>query len=370
MIPTIISQQEESLAINGSIVIVGAGIIGLDVAFALSERGFGPSITVIAEYLPGDTAPLYTSLWAGCNYSGVSGSSENQLRWDRMGYSHLAKLAVEKGHDAYVVRTPSIEFWDEGIPGNKLDDIRDYLEDFVVLPTESLPDGVKSGISFTTLTINAPKHLEFLVQSLKNLGVTFVRQKLSHIHTPFGSKETKLAFNCTGNASQQLLGVGDSKCYPTRGQVVHVKAPHIKYNIMRHGKDYFTHVIPRPISDGTVILGGSRHPANSDINAYFDETESILARTRQLCKELDQQPFEVLGAFAGLRPSRQGGPRIEREEIIVNDVKRLLIHNYGADGTGFQAGYGMATDAVNKAEDMLSEILATTSSNIDDHMKV
>ncbi|KAJ4855617.1 FAD dependent oxidoreductase domain-containing protein [Trichoderma breve] len=138
---------------------------------------------------------------------------------------------------------------------------------------------------------------------------------------------------------------------------------------MRHGKDYSTHVIPRPMSDGTVILGGSRHSANSDTNAYSNETESILARTRQLCKELNQQPFEVLGAFAGLRPSRPGGPRIEREEIIVNDVKRLLIHNYGADGTGFQAGYGMATDAVNKAEDMLSEILATTSSIIGDPMK-
>lgn len=66
---------------------------------------------------------------AGCNYSGVSGSSEDQLRWDRLGYSHLAKLAAEKGDEAYVVRTPSIEFWDEGIPGNKLDEIRDYLED-------------------------------------------------------------------------------------------------------------------------------------------------------------------------------------------------------------------------------------------------
>ncbi|KAL7914361.1 hypothetical protein GGI35DRAFT_476185 [Trichoderma velutinum] len=139
---------------------------------------------------------------------------------------------------------------------------------------------------------------------------------------------------------------------------------------MRHGKDYFTHVIPRPGSDGTVILGGSRHPANSNINAYSNETESILARTRHLCKELDQQPFEVLGAFAGLRPSSQGGPRIEREEIIVTNIKRLLVHNYGADGTGFQAGYGMATDAVNKAQDTLNETLATIGSNTNGKIKV
>lgn len=66
---------------------------------------------------------------AGCNYSGVSGSSEDQLRWDRLGYSHLAKLATEKSDEAYVVRTPSIEFWDEGISSKKLGHIRGYLED-------------------------------------------------------------------------------------------------------------------------------------------------------------------------------------------------------------------------------------------------
>ncbi|KAL6885402.1 FAD dependent oxidoreductase [Trichoderma evansii] len=360
MTPTTVP-QEEIPPTNSSIVIVGAGIIGLDVAFALSERGLGPSITLVAENLTGDNDPLYTSLWAGCNYSGVSGFLEDQLRWDRQGYLHLAKLATERGTEAYVARTPSIEYWDEGIPPNKLDDIREYLEDFMILPVESLPAGVKSGISFTTLTVNAPKHLEFLVQFLESVGVRFVRQKLPNIQAAFGSKETRLVFNCTGNASQKLPGVEDLKCYPTRGQVVHVKAPGVNYNIMRHGRDYFTHVIPRPRSDGTVILGGSRHPGSSDVNSYAEETTSILFRARQQCKELDQQPYEILDAFSGLRPSRQGGPRIDSEEIIVSDVKRLLVHNYGADGTGFQAGYGMAIDAVNKAQHILSEILATAS---------
>lgn len=40
-----------------------AGIIGLDVALVLAERGLGPYITVIAEHLPGDTAVTYTSPW-------------------------------------------------------------------------------------------------------------------------------------------------------------------------------------------------------------------------------------------------------------------------------------------------------------------
>lgn len=42
---------------------MSAGVIGLDVALVLAQRGFGNRVTVIAEYLPGDTAPTYTSPW-------------------------------------------------------------------------------------------------------------------------------------------------------------------------------------------------------------------------------------------------------------------------------------------------------------------
>lgn len=60
--------------------------------------------------------------------------------------------------------------------------------------------------------------------------------------------------------------------------------------------------------------------------------------------------------FAGARPSREGGARIERESISVGGSERLLVHNYGAGGTGFQAGYGMALDAVACVDDVLREL--------------
>lgn len=47
---------------------------------------------------------------------------------------------------------------------------------------------------------------------------------------------------------------------------------------------------------------------------------------------------------AGLRPSREGGARVEAESQAGG---RLVVHNYGAGGTGFQAGMGMAIDAVD-----------------------
>lgn len=126
-----------------------------------------------------------------------------------------------------------------------------------ILPDEELPEGAKFGVSFTTVTINAPKHLEYLYRVLREqYGVRFLRQHISSLQAAFSSPATKVVFNCIGNAARTMPGVEDDKCYPTRGQVVLARAPQVKSNIMRHGKDYETYVIPRPNSGGNVVLGG------------------------------------------------------------------------------------------------------------------
>lgn len=64
----------------------------------------------------------------------------------------------------------------------------------------------------------------------------------------------------------------------------------------------------------------------------------------------------MLAVVAGLRPSREGGARVEREKVVVHGHERALVHNYGAGGTGFQAGYGMAYDAVETVSDLLKAL--------------
>ncbi|PTB38477.1 uncharacterized protein TrAFT101_011424 [Trichoderma asperellum] len=344
-----------TLPSNQSIVIVGAGIVGLDVALVLAERGYGSLITVVAEHLPGDTSQTYTSPYAGCNFSAISGSDPNALRWDQLGYSHLCKLASQgEPHRTFVQRTPSIELWDEDVPEEKIKHMSEYLEDFRVLESDELPQGVKFAVSFTTLTINAPKHIEYLYQRLKNdYGVRFVRQALPHLRNAFASPDTQVVFNCTGNAARTLPGVEDKRCYPTRGQVLLVRAPSVQTNIMRHGRAYETYVIPRPQSNGNVILGGYMQKGNSDGATYSYETESILRRTNELSQELRQGEQELLAAMSGLRPSREGGARVQRESIVIGGETKAIVHNYGAGGTGFQGGYGMALDAVQAAGGIL-----------------
>lgn len=125
------------------------------------------------------------------------------------------------------------------------------------MPKEELPDGVEFGVSFTTVTLNAPAHCRFLHRRLENrFHVKFTRISISDINDAFLSDKTRIVFNCTGNAARTLGGVEDHKCYPTRGQILLVRAPQVARNIMRHGRDYETYVIPRPASNGNVILGG------------------------------------------------------------------------------------------------------------------
>ena len=135
--------------------------------------------------------------------------------------------------------------------------LADTREQFRVLEPAELLAGVEFGVAFTTVTLNAPEHCRYLFQRLrKEFGVHATRRKLPNLDAAFLSSRTKIVFNCVGNAARSLSGVMDSKCYPTRGQILLTRAPQMQRNVMRHGKDYETYVIPRPASNGNVILGG------------------------------------------------------------------------------------------------------------------
>lgn len=201
-----------------------------------------------------------------------------------------------------------------------------------------------------------------------------------NVESAFSDPSTKIVFNCTGNGARTLGGVQDTKCYPTRGQILLTRAPHVAKNVMRHGKDYETYIIPRPQSNGNIILGGFMQkgiryvvkphaPSDYALIRYYStgdtfsgEVDSIVERTTTLLPELVEHGMEVLAVFAGLRPSREGGARVERTSVNIGESRSgILVHNYGAGGTGFQAGLGMAQDAISTVQDVLSSLVPAKS---------
>lgn len=236
-----------------------------------------------------------------------------------------------------------------------------------MVPSTELPDGVEAGIRYLTYNFDAPRFIVFLKQHLAGLGVTFVRRRVEHLDAAFEyDLKTEVVFNCTGLGARTLAGVADEHVYPTRGQIVLVRAPHVHVNRCRWGPDFCTYIIPRPCGQGLVVLGGFQQRGNWSGATYADETKDILRRCTQLMPELvtgnprltgDGQ-LEIVREAAGLRPSRVGGPRIEREVRSIGSgatekkkKKKLVIHNYGASGTGYQAGLGMAMEAVALLEE-------------------
>lgn len=321
-------------------------------AFNLLESGVaGPDIKITAEFLPGDESINFTSPYAGGNFSCITGNDRDTLNFDKVTYTSLKRIQKALGGPEYGLdRLPSTEYWDSAPPREKVESLKSYLEQFLEVPQSELPRGVEYGIRFLAWNFNCPKFLVSMQRYLANQGVVFHRERLTHISQGF-SAGVKYVFNCTGIGARKLGGVEDTKVYPTRGQVVIVKAPHIQENMMRWGADYATYIIKRPHSNDHLVLGGFLQKDDWRADTFQDQTDDILKRTTELLPKIlfenprgsTIQDLEIVRVAAGLRPSRHGGVRIEREPI---DEGKVVIHNYGASGYGYQAGFGMAQKAV------------------------
>jgi D-amino-acid oxidase len=142
------------------------------------------------------------------------------------------------------------------------------------LTPEELPEGVKSGMSFTALSINPMIYLPYLQGQLLILGTNFIRRRLNHIREAFelGSITPAAVVNTTGLSALTLGGVEDKNMYPTRGQLILVSNECNRMYAKSLSKSEFskgwTYIIPRAFGGGTV-LGGCRQDGNWYILLYI-----------------------------------------------------------------------------------------------------
>lgn len=338
----------------GRVIVIGAGIIGLWTTLLLTDLGLGNDIVVIAKCLPGDQSAEYTSPVAGAHYScDVAGNSKEMLRWCQLSYPLLRELFKRfEGHheEAGLGRLPQIELFEKPLDARRLNAFKDIVDDFELITDKQWlrERGAEFGMKYTTFNFYSPMFLRFLKKYLEHQGVNFVRATLEHISEAprmAAIPSPRAVFNCTGVLASKLKGVNDpNKTYPIRGQVVIVRAPWIKENMGLSSESLPpTYIIPRVHSNGRVILGGFYDKGDWTEGTRADQTDSIIARTTRLNPELLKfGPLEILEERAGFRPGREGEARIERQ-IIGNTV---VIHNYGAAGTGYQCGLAMAKDAI------------------------
>jgi D-amino-acid oxidase len=102
-----------------------------------------------------------------------------------------------------------------------------------------------------------------------------------------------------------------------------------------------TYLIPRASTPGVVLVGGTFQPNNWDTSVSIPTARGILARAKELVPALAEPTTRIYSHNVGLRPAREGGPRVEaqffdlpsKDPLVpcVSETSKttLVVHAYG-----------------------------------------
>jgi hypothetical protein len=134
-------------------------------------------------------------------------------------------------------------------------------------PEELLP-GALSGVTFTTVTIDVPIYLNYLLMRFCAKGGRVLRGSIQHINQLLeggtrlfsgGGIQDPLpeaVLVCIGLGARFLGGVEDKKMYPVRGQTVIIRAPWVRFGRTEYLDESgaCTYIIPRRSTDVRLSL--------------------------------------------------------------------------------------------------------------------
>ncbi|OJJ61746.1 hypothetical protein ASPSYDRAFT_40279 [Aspergillus sydowii CBS 593.65] len=330
-----------------TIVVIGAGILGLTTALTI-QQSLPPTqnILLIARDWPSTTSINYTSPWAGAHYRPVPGHTPQAVREESQAQYSYTQFRTEAANPASgVALTDAIEHLENPPPEYLTEDVFDnytHLDDFRKLSPEELPPGVKWGVKYRTFCINSPVYCAYLLRRFILRGGETREYTLANPKEAFylaRNRNVKTVVNCSG------MGFGDEKAFIIRGQTCLVRNP-CNVTLTRQNSDgTWSFCIPRPLEGGTII-GGTKQPHNWDPNPSLETRETLLRNAAKWFPFTEESGgrFDVVRDIVGRRPAREGGLRIEVEEVDVDGKERRIVHGYGAGGRGYELSWGAARD--------------------------
>ncbi|KAJ8582936.1 nucleotide-binding domain-containing protein [Rhizopogon salebrosus TDB-379] len=351
------------------IIVIGAGVVGLTTALRIQAQG-AYRVTIVAETFPTDPKSIrYTSHWAGAHHVSHALDDLRQRKIDQDTFSVLWKLSEPGGAaEGCFLRHTQTEYRGDDIPSAEW---LHYMPDFRYIESNELRGPAKTGYSFSTITMNTPVYLNWLLSRFLANNGTIVRASLQHISqllergtSPYtGShsyNDVDALVICAGLGARSLGGIEDKNVYPIRGQTVLLRAPWVQFGrTMTEADGTYTYTMPR--SNGDVLCGGTRVPNDWYPLPRPEITEDILARALKLTPELappqarlDREPTVedlrpiIIEPGCGLRPGRKGGLRIEVEWFDTPTRGKVpVVYNYGHSGYGFLSSWGSADIAAD-----------------------
>ena len=330
------------------VVVVGAGVIGLTSALRLQQAG--ARVAVISDAKPEQTVSwVAAAVW----YPTRTDGDDRVLRWASRTFDELSGQAA-RGVPGVTMRTTKMllrgstetPWWAASVPDFRL-----------VAARGGRASPYTGEWHFTVPAVEMAPYLHWLIQQFTTAGGVLLQQHISSLtsrprvigfpNTPppvvaaalpeaSALPDAPIVINATGLAAGKL--VGDAAVHPIRGRIVVVSNPGWTISI-RDEEDPAggTYVHPR---SADIVLGGTFEPHQSDVTPDDDVSRSLIERATLLVPEL--AGAQVIRQMAGLRPGRDGGPRVEVDSFGLPAGQ--LIHNYGHAGAGVTLSWGCADE--------------------------
>ncbi|QIQ01633.1 NAD(P)/FAD-dependent oxidoreductase [Streptomyces liangshanensis] len=310
---------------NGDVIVVGGGVIGLTTALVLAENGRRVRLWTR------DPVARTTSAVAGALFWPYRIEPERLvgawLEQSLTRYEEMARRPDETG--VRVVPGVMADTSPDGLGSwaSRLGELREARED-------ELPDGYRQGLRAAVPLIDMPTHLRYLKGRLRAAGGTVEVRTATALREP--AAEAPVVVNCSGLGARELAA--DASVRPVRGQLVVVANPGIDEWFVSAvaGAAETTYMLPQPYG---VLLGGTSTDNAWDLSAHPADAAAIVARCARIRPDL--AGARVLEHRVGLRPAR---PRVRLEAVPLPGGGRL-VHNYGHGGAGVTVAWGCAEDA-------------------------
>lgn len=307
------------------VAVLGAGVVGLSTALVAQQRGW--TVTLYTDRLPLHT----TSVKAAASFKPHAvGYTEQTQRLLEDSWTAFEKVLAQAGAAAGVRKHIH---WEASSAPRPRADYLSVMQQVRILERPEVPGGYAFGWKYVSFFIDMPLYLPWLMaQFEKNNGrVVVVEHKFTDLEQ-LASLPADVVFNCTGLGSRQLCH--DLQLIPIKGQVVVVDPqPDMDWSINADG----FYVYPRK---NETLLGGTTETNVDTETVDSGALHLVISGNKRILPGLELS--SVRRAFAGLRPYREGGIRIEAEERN----SRRIIHNYGHGGAGVTLSWGSAQAAL------------------------
>jgi len=312
------------------ILVVGAGIIGLNTALRLA-RETKYQIKIWAESDSEIASNHLGAFW----WPNPDGSGDERLtKWGLESFDFLKELDDEAG----VVNRKIISLAREP---HKQPPWVNLVHGCRPASSDELTKELQHGFVIESAPVIDPfVHLHWLLKKLKALGVTIESRKIANFQEAL--EKYRVVVNCTGFGAKELCQ--DKALYLVYEQMVKIRGIIGDDVLVVWDTPQNTYVIPQGFY---TMLGGTYSVDAAQAMPEEQEVMAIIARSNALSPSFRITKEDIIRLSRKPHP-RRAGVRLELEKIDGSCV----IHNYGQGSSGYSVAYGCAGEVVRLTKDL------------------